>query len=207
MNKFKLYFNLDKEEKWLNEMSDKGWQLYGKTVKYKFHKTPHSNINIKIDYRNFKSKSDFQDYIMLFKDSGWEHIIGAKTSGKQYFKKIDETAGDDIFSDLFSKAERYKRMANIWMSLAMSYIPLCIVFILTKTVDITTILNPKALYYTPGLWQKTGASFWRAFLFETPFAIGRGFSWLIFPCLIIIYIIFAVKAQRYYQKAIPKNKL
>ena len=30
-----------KIEKWLNEMSDKGWQLYGKTVKYKFHKTPH----------------------------------------------------------------------------------------------------------------------------------------------------------------------
>lgn len=205
MKKFKLYFNLDKEEKWLNEMSSKGWELYGKTIKYMFRKTPHNNTNIKIDYRNFKSKSDFQDYITLFKDSGWEHITGTETSGKQYFKKIDETAGDDIFSDLFSKAERYKRMANIWMSLAVSCIPFSITLVLTKTVDITTMLNPKSLYYTPGLWQKTGASFWKAFLFETPFAIGRGFSWLLFPCLIIIYTIFAVKAQRYYQETTPKN--
>lgn len=205
MNKIKIYFNLDKEERWLNRMSDKGWELYAKNIRYKFIKTPHSNDNIKIDYRILKSKSDFQDYITLFKDSGWEHIIGTKTSGKQYFKKVDETANDDIFSDTFSKAERYKRMANIWISLAVSYIPISVVLVLTKTTDINTILNPKLLYYTPELWERTGSSFWKAFLFETPFAIGRGIGWLIFPSLIILYIVFAVKAQKYYKKIITKN--
>lgn len=205
MKKFRLYVNFDKEEKWLNEMSNKGWELYGKFIKYKFHKTSPNNTIIKIDYRSFKSNDDFRNYLTLFKDSGWEHIIGTKTSGKQYFKKTDETAGDDIFSDISSKAERYKKMSNMWLSLAVAYIPISVVLVLTKTVDITAILNPKLLYYTPGLWQKTGVSFWMSFVFETPFAMWRGFIWLLFPCLIILFTIFAVKAHRYYQKTTPKN--
>ncbi len=39
MKKFKFFFNLDKEEKWLNEKSDEGWELYDKKTEYKFHKT------------------------------------------------------------------------------------------------------------------------------------------------------------------------
>ncbi len=205
MNKFKIYFNLDKEEKWLNEISNKGWELYSKNIEYKFRKTSEKNDNIKIDYRNFKSKNDFQDYITLFEDSGWKHIAGTKTSGKQYFQRVDEAASHDIFSDTLSKAERYKRMSNIWMSLAASYIPISVALILTKSININTIFNPKLLYYTPGLWERTGASFWKAFLFETPFALGRGIGWLIFPFLIIFYIIYAIKAEKYYKKIISES--
>lgn len=39
MKKFKFFFNLDKEEKWLNEKSDKGWELYDKKREYKFRET------------------------------------------------------------------------------------------------------------------------------------------------------------------------
>lgn len=201
MNKFRYYVNLDKEEKWLNEMTNQGWELNRKHIKYEFRKTSNNNFIIKIDYRSFKSNDDFQNYITFFRDSGWEHISGTKSSGKQYFKRINETAGNDIFSDVSSKAERYKKMSNMWMSLAASCIPIFVALVLTKAVNINAILNPKLLYYTPGLWQKTGASFWRAFIFETPFAIMRGYIWLIFPCFIILYIIFAAKAQRYYQKS------
>ena len=98
MKKFKFFFNLDKEEKWLNEKSNEGWELYDKKMEYKFRKTAYFPT-IKIDYRTFKSKNDFQDYKTLFKDSGWEHIIGSKTSGKQYFKKTERNASTDIFSD------------------------------------------------------------------------------------------------------------
>lgn len=83
--------------------------MYRKHIKYEFYKTSPNNTVIKIDYRRFKSNDDFQNYIILFKDSGWEHIAGTKTSGKQYFKRIDKAAGDDIFSDISSKAERYKK--------------------------------------------------------------------------------------------------
>lgn len=201
MKILKLYINLDKEEKWLNEMAEQGWMLCEKHTKYIFRKAAPDNAIIKIDYRNFKSKDDFQNYITLFQDSGWNHIAGKKSSGKQYFKKVDSTAEDDIFSDSSSKAERYKKMSSMWISLAVSYIPIFIALVLTKAVDITAILNPKLLYYTPGLWERTGTSFWGAFLFETPFALWRGFFWLFFPCLIILYIIFAMKAKNYYEKS------
>lgn len=200
MKIYKLYINLDKEENWLNEMAAQGWVLCGKSSKYIFQKAAPDNEMIKIDYRNFKSKEDFQNYIALFQDSGWEHIAGNKSSGKQYFKKVDETAEDDIFSDSASKAERYKKMSSMWFSLALTYIPIFTALVMTKAVDVTAILNPKLLYYTPGLWEKTGSSFWQAFLFETPFAFWRGFFWLVFPCLIILYVIFAIKAKIYYEK-------
>ena len=152
MKKFKFFLNLDKEEKWLNEKSDEGWELYDKTWDYKFRKTAHFST-IKIDYRTFKSKNDFQDYKTLFQDSGWEHITGSKSSGKQYFKKIERNASTDIFSDNFSKAERYHRMARVWVSLALSYIPLTVVLYMTRMVDFKALIHPKSLYYTPGLWE------------------------------------------------------
>ncbi|MBZ9609387.1 DUF2812 domain-containing protein [Clostridium estertheticum] len=130
MKKIRCYVSLDKEEKWLNEMANRGWELDEKHTKYEFRKTSPNDTIIKIDYRNFKSKDDFQNYIILFKDYGWGHIAGTKTSGKQYFKKIDERAGDDIFSDVSSKAERYKKLSNMWLSLVVCYIPISIAFAL-----------------------------------------------------------------------------
>jgi len=196
MKKIRFYISLEKEEKWLNEMASQGWQLERKHTKYKFCEISSTNTIIKIDYRQFKSKYDFQNYITLFNDSGWGHIAGTKTSGKQYFKKIEEKAGDDIFSDSSSKAERYKRISNMWLLLSACYIAIY----MSANINITTVLNPKLWYSSPGIWEKVGTSFWVAFLCDTPFAMMRGFIWLGFPCLIIIYTIFAVKARIYYQK-------
>ena len=35
------------------------------------------------------------------------------------------------------------------------------------------LLNMKAQYLTPGLWQMEGIEFWSALIFETPFALIR----------------------------------
>ncbi|HIY59032.1 MAG TPA: DUF2812 domain-containing protein, partial [Candidatus Tetragenococcus pullicola] len=198
MKKWKFFLDLDKEEKWLNEMAKQGWILARKSLRYKFERGEEKLI--KIDYRTFKSKKDLEDYLLLFEDSGWTHLAGDKSSGRQYFMKEDSNANDDIFSDQRSKAERYKRMADGWLNLAISYIPIAVTLYLTKFADFESILNPKSLYLTPGLWELTGLSFWKAFLFETPFAFGRGFAWSIFPVLIILYIIFAIKARVEYKK-------
>ena len=145
-------------------------------------------------------KKDLDDYLLLFEDSGWTHLAGDKGSGRQYFMKEDSSANDDIFSDKHSKAERYQRMADVWFNLALAYFPIGVALYLTKFADFGWILNPKSLYLTPGLWNLSGASFWKAFLFETPFALGRGFAWLVFPILIILYIVFAIKAHMQYKK-------
>lgn len=82
MKKFKVFVNLTKEEEWLNEMANRGWELSEKKTKYKFHKVSPNNTIMKIDYRNFKSKEDFENYITFFEDCGWKHVAGTKTSGK-----------------------------------------------------------------------------------------------------------------------------
>ena len=205
MKKWKFFLDLDKEEKWLNEMAKQGWILARKSLRYKFERGEEKLI--KIDYRTFKSKKDLEDYLLLFEDSGWTHLAGDKSSGRQYFMKEDSNANDDIFSDQRSKAERYKRMADGWLNLAISYIPIAVTLYLMKFADFGSILNPKSLYLTPGLWELTGLSFWKAFLFETPFALGRGFAWSIFPVLIILYIIFAIKARVEYKKFTSDNNL
>ncbi len=46
----------------------------------------------------------------------------------------------------------------------------------------------------------TGARFWNAFMFETPFVMGRGFLWLVFPALILIYGYFYFKLHRVYKR-------
>lgn len=200
MRKFKFFINYDKEEKWLNDMAKKGYELETASFGYKFSFTKPENTKIRIDYRIFKNKEDFMDYSALFEDSGWKHISGNKSCGAQYFKKIDENGDEDIFSDDMSKAARYKRLSDMWIGLAVVYLPISIAFASQKSIDIKSILNPKLLYYTPGLWEMSGISFWRRFLFETPFAAGRGLLWLVIPIALVLYICFSVKAKMLYYK-------
>lgn len=51
------------------------------------------------------------------------------------------------------------------------------------------------LVSTPGLWEKAGSDFWLSFLFETPFALMRGFLWLIFPVNIMLFLYYAIRAS------------
>lgn len=202
MKKFKYYFDLDKEEKWLNDLAEKGWILSGKKWRYTFNKVKDENRALKIDYRTFKSKKDWEDYILLFRDSGWKLIAGTYRSRKHYFEQIDEQATEDIFSNAFSKAERYKRMSELLKSLAIAYFLLYVQFLYNKSSGINLTLNPKSFFYTPGLWELSGSAFWKAFLFESPFAFGRGFIVYFLPVLIIVNTILAVKAHRHYKKSI-----
>jgi len=201
MRKWKFFINFEKEEQWLNELASQGYLLVNKSVRYEFQRGKPANANIKIDYRVFKRWDDFEDYRALFEDSGWRHIAGTPKSGYQYFKQMDENSSDDIFSDVDSKAARYRRKAEMWISLAAAIIPIYVALLLTDAIDAAAILNPKALYYTPGLWDKAGANFWSAFLFETPFVLFRGFLWMLPPVMAVLYFIFAARASRHYQNA------
>lgn len=200
MKKMKFFTNFDHEEQWLNEMARKGHVLVGKSMTYEFAASHPEEANYRIDYRSFKSRQDFEDYKALFEDSGWMHVAGTKSSGTQYFRQIGTAGNGDIFSDVDSKAARYKRISEMWLQLACCFIPLFAVLISTDVIDVTAFVQPKLLYYTPGLWDMSGGAFWRAFLFETPFAFFRGFIWLVIPAMILVYAIFAYKAKKQYEK-------
>lgn len=61
-----------------------------------------------------------------------------------------------------------------------------VAYISNGSININLILNPKLLYYTPGLWERTGEAFWGGLLFETPFALGRSAVFLI-PIIAVFY--------------------
>lgn len=199
MRKYKFFVDFEKEEKWLMGMAKQGLLIDNRSFGYQFRAIEPEETIIKMDFRKFKNQEDFIDYCTLFEDSGWKHIVGNKKSGYQYFKSIDGTRTNDIFSDKISKAGKYNRLSKMFMDIAISNIPIFIVFILADIIDIHAMFNPKLLYFTPGIWEMTGTSFWTAFLFETPIAIMRGFAWSIIPITIILYFIYGIKAKRLYE--------
>ncbi len=205
MRKFKIFLNFQKEEKWLEHMASQGWQLKNQSIFYTFVPAQPEQTSIKIDFRIFVKQQDFLDYCALFEDSGWRHIAGTKNSGNQYFMRIDENSGEDIFSDAVSRAGRYKRASHMMLTGIGIFLPFIVIAISKGTFEIDAFLNPKALYYTPGLWEMNGFEFWRKFLFETPFAFMRGFSWSIPLLFVLAYAFFTIKSWMIYKKAIEEK--
>ena len=198
MYRFRFFIDFEKEEQWLENKASQGYHLQNTFLGYQFQRGKPETATIKTDFRKFKSKEDFIDYCTLFEDSGWTHLAGTKSSGIQYFKKVDDMAGDDIFSDNHSKASRYKRYANMSFEMAISFLPLLVIFYMADIINFTAFTNPKDLYFTPGLWEKTGTSFWFSFLFETPFALMRGLAWSFVPLTIIFCLFFGYKSNKLY---------
>ncbi|MGF7145525.1 hypothetical protein HNQ56_003968 [Anaerotaenia torta] len=206
MTKLKIFTNFDKEEKWLGKMAEQGYQLKSVSSCYNFYSTQPERVIFKIDYRTFKNDQDFLDYCTLFEDSGWQHIAGTKRSGSQYFKKTSPEGDEDIFSDLLSRAGRYKRVSDMWLSLSIAWLPFLVIMLTSDWIKMDGFLNPKTLYLTPGLWEMEGFDFWRRFLFETPFALLRGFSLFFWITIVLLYASFAIKSWWLYRKTLNENK-
>jgi len=201
MRKFKFFINFQKEEKWLEQMATQGWRLKKQWLGYVFESATPEQANIKIDYRHFKNQHDFLEYRSLFADGGWQHISGTKNSGNQYFKQIGDCNGEDIFSDDTSRAGRYKRLSNMMLTMLFVWFPFVIISYTQGTLGLEAFISPRELYLTPGLWELSGSTFWRAFIFETPFAIMRGFSTSIGLVIFLAYVFLTIKSWLLYRKA------
>lgn len=210
MKKLRLFFDYDKEEKWLHSMAQKGWALKNVLFTYTFQKTPPEDTAIRIDFRLFKRKKDYLDYIALFEDSGWQHIAGYKSLGAHYFKKNREQANEDIFSDVASKAGRYKRASDMWLMMFVCYLPIILsLYISTITGFVSSqhssphhslLSDLKSLYFTPDLWQMHGSRFWQHFLFETPFVLLRTIPVFLLIIFLFSFVFYAFRCRNLYKK-------
>lgn len=64
---FKIFMDYAKEEKWLDEMARKGYSLTNASpLGYRFVKVTPEDATYKIDFRIFKSTSDFSNLILIF---------------------------------------------------------------------------------------------------------------------------------------------
>lgn len=167
---FKFFWSPEKEEAWLEQMSEGGWRLSKVTslYYYTFIKSQPEKRVYKIDYRSFKEPGDREDYLAMFKDSGWQPVMEREVNYAFYFYALQDRARQDIFSDDVSRAQRNLRYANLMgCSLLPAFLPMLVLY-LTGSIHFSNIG-----YQTPGLWQMSGSEFTFHFLFETPFVVLR----------------------------------
>lgn len=185
--KFKVFFSLEKEEKWLNQQLTKGLQLVdvtGEGLFYHFKTEVDPDQIIQLDYHKFDDETELQDYLQFMADAGWRHIAGNHKNGTQYFIS-DRSQNLQLFSDIPSLIEREKRIRNGFLSSMALLIPVYLILFAGDT-NLSVLWNPGQAFLTPGLWEKTGGAFVTAFLFELPFALLRILGHLILPIFLVM---------------------
>lgn len=182
MKKFKMFFNIVEEEKWLNDQLQKGYRCtkISNLGIYTFEKVSDDYV-IRLDYQDVLPKGKFLEYKTIYEDFGWSHIKGTRFGTIQYWQK-EAGIQNEIFSDRQSIFHYYKRLMKYSLLLGLPLLVIC--FYLYKD----------GIYLTEGLWEMKGKLFWLAFLFETPFALFR----LIPFIFLIISSIGFFKAYRQY---------
>jgi hypothetical protein len=102
----------DTETRWLENMSKKGWHLLDvNLLQYIFIKGEPRDVIYKLDYKTNRN-ADFDEYISLFRDSGWEYV--AKMNHWIYFRAdAQKMAGQDIYTDNQSRIQKYRSLLKI----------------------------------------------------------------------------------------------
>lgn len=158
MRVFKVFFDIEKEEQWLNKQLQKGYlctNISGLGI-YTFKKTEKRYV-MRLDYRDYLPKKKFEEYKGIYEDFGWISVKGSWLSGIRYWQKEDDEQ-NEIFSDRESTGNYYKRIMSysFWFGLLF--------------LAISMPYKNSGLYHE-GLWGMKGSLFWKAFLFETPFVL------------------------------------
>ncbi|SHF72160.1 DUF2812 domain-containing protein [Ornithinibacillus halophilus] len=116
IKKFKIFLasNIEKEEKWLTEMSNKGLHLTKyRLMTYYFEEDPNNSYVYQTDFR---PEAD-EDYFQLYRDAGWEYVDDA-VNLFHYFRKDNREQGvKKIYSDKESVKESYSRMMRFYITL------------------------------------------------------------------------------------------
>ncbi|NMA81907.1 Protein of unknown function [Jeotgalicoccus aerolatus] len=197
MNKYRLFIDPEKEEIWINKIQQDGYRLVSNTLDfiYTFEETDEKYIT-RTDYQNHMSKEKYDEYLNIHEEFGWEHIRGGRFGMTQQIWSKIEDGNDTLFSDRDSKINFYKRQMNFTGSLAFLFLIYSFIF---------EPVTGNNLFLTSGLWDMQGTEFWRAFLFELPFAIMRFLPAILFPIAAVLFFVSYYKLDQA-KKALEKEK-
>jgi Protein of unknown function (DUF2812). len=114
----KVFFiwNVDKEEKWLNEMSTKGLQLIDVGFcKYVFEEGAVGEYQYRIELlESFPKHPESAAYIHFLEDTGAEHV--GSCLRWVYFRKKASEGVFDLFSDIDSRIKYLKRLMGFFFA-------------------------------------------------------------------------------------------
>lgn len=134
-------WDFDKEEKWLNEMSDKGWAMVGYSFcTYEFEKTDSERYTYRLEFlKNGLNHPESQSYLEFLEETGAEQV--GSWGRWVYLRKNRKLGGFDLFSDFESKIAHLKRIAFLFVPLALLNLGNGISNILIG-IQNTTFINP-----------------------------------------------------------------
>lgn len=108
MVKFRLYFDKDKETKWLNKMAAAGWAMTGFFAGfYKFEQSEKGKYSYQIDFGN-KFFSVSKDYREFMEDADIE--IVAIWGFWVFLRKLKSQGEFKLYTDVDSQIEHYQKI-------------------------------------------------------------------------------------------------
>lgn len=117
-------FQDEQEERWLSAVASQGLHLVSVNEfgRYTFETGQPRDMVYRLDYRN-PAKIDREDYLRLFADAGWEHA--GQWSSWQYFRRpVQPGEAAEIFTDVDSKIDKYRRVSTAMLPFLALWIPL-----------------------------------------------------------------------------------
>lgn len=115
----KVFFDYEKEEKYLNKMSAKGMALTDYTwCRYVFQDAPKGEYIYRIELlENPVNHPESQNYIKFMEETGVEFV--ASYHRWVYFRRRAAEGDFDIYSDIDSRIKHLKRIMFLFSSLTM----------------------------------------------------------------------------------------
>ncbi|MGD6855801.1 DUF2812 domain-containing protein [Bacillus infantis] len=114
--RYRFYLDAEKEEKWINEMAEEGWNLKTFTLGwFTFIKGEPGTFIYRNEFISGMSKEEKNEYFEILKDSGV--TIVDEFGGWVYMKKAAGDGPFDLYTDTSSKIDYSKRMLNMFFLL------------------------------------------------------------------------------------------
>lgn len=112
----KLFWDFEKEEQWLNEMSAKGLALSSYSwCKYVFTDSPKNEYTYRIELLdNVPTHPESMAYLKFLEENGVECV--SSYVRWIYLRKKSSEGAFDIYTDLESKIKHFKRINTLWNS-------------------------------------------------------------------------------------------
>lgn len=162
---YKAYtaWNYEKEEDFINENSNSGWQLIKGGCFHSVYEKDNSKKYIyKIDYNpeTMRESLEKKRYIEMFEDLGWEYV-NSTYNGWNYFKKEYDENMDSSEYEIYTDHTSYKEMLSRWCKLGKVVFAIELVFALLYTFiaikDMDIFIGVEAiLFWCIFVWIKRG---------------------------------------------------
>ncbi|GIP27003.1 hypothetical protein J23TS9_21330 [Paenibacillus sp. J23TS9] len=110
-----MSWNYEKEEQWINELSEQGLHLKkAGALKSFFTNDPTTRYTYRLDYQpGLKKNHAMQDYLDLYQDAGWEYVVSYGSAWHYFRKEFIPGEPPRLYTDRESLIAQYKKIQRV----------------------------------------------------------------------------------------------